>query len=58
MDYQMQQYKLLPLIASAYGLILTGQYMMQIYMRARAEIAEGNLESMPEVGMKLVVSTD
>ena len=51
MDYQMQQYKLLPLIASAYGLILTGQYMMQIYMRARAEIAEGNLESLPEVGI-------
>ena len=50
MDYQTQQFKLLPLIASSYALILTGQYMLRIHMESRAEIAEGNLESLPEVG--------
>ena len=49
MDYQAQQFKLLPLIASSYALILTGQYMLRIHMQSRAEIAEGNLESLPEV---------
>ena len=49
MDYQTQQFKLLPLIASSYALILTGQYMLRIHMQSRAEIADGNLESLPEV---------
>ena len=49
MDYQAQQFKLLPLIASSYALILTGQYMLRIHMQSRGEIAEGNLESLPEV---------
>ena len=49
MDYQTQQFKLLPLIASCYALILTGQYMLRVHMQSRAEIAEGNLESLPEV---------
>ena len=50
MDYQAQQFKLLPLIASAYALILTGRYMLRVHMESRAEIADGNLESLPEVG--------
>jgi acyl-CoA oxidase len=50
MDYQTQQFKLLPLIASAYALILTGRDMLRVHMESRAEIADGNLESLPEVG--------
>ena len=49
MDYQTQQFKLLPLIASSYALTLTGQYMLRIHMQSRAEIADGNLDSLPEV---------
>ena len=55
MDYQAQQFKLLPLIASAYALILTGRYMLRVHMESRAEIADGNLESLPEVGGSLTV---
>ena len=49
MDYQTQQMKLLPLLASAYALIQTGQYMLRQYARGQSEIAQGNLEVMPEV---------
>ena len=56
MDYQAQQFKLLPLIASAYALILTGRYMLRVHMESRAEIADGNLESLPEVGGLLTYS--
>ena len=55
MDYQAQQFKLLPLIASAYALILTGRYMLRVHMESRAEIADGNLESLPEVGGSFTV---
>lgn len=49
LDYQTQQLKLLPLIASAYALIQTGQFMLRHYARGHSEIAQGNLEVMPEV---------
>ena len=56
MDYQTQQLKLLPLIASSYALILTGQYMLRLHLQSRAEIAGGNLESLPEVGTVYIPS--
>ena len=49
LDYQTQQMKLLPLLASAYALIQTGQYMIREYARGRSEIAQGNLDVLPEV---------
>ncbi len=49
MDYQTQQMKLIPLLASAYALIQTGQYMIRQYAQGRSEIAQGNLEVLPEV---------
>lgn len=49
LDYQTQQMKLLPLIATAYALIQMGQFMLRHYAQARSEIAQGNLEVMPEV---------
>ena len=51
LDYQTQQMKLLPLIASTYALMQTGQYMMRHYAQGRSEISQGNLEVMPEVGV-------
>ncbi len=49
-DYQTQQFKLLPLIATAYALMLTGQYMRRMFVQCQAEISQGNLEPLPEVG--------
>ena len=49
MDYQTQQLKLLPLIATSYALILTGRYMLTLHLQSRSEIAAGNLECLPEV---------
>ena len=51
MDYQTQQLKLLPLIAASYALILTGRYMLTLHIQSRSEIADGNLECLPEVGV-------
>ncbi|XP_064382738.1 peroxisomal acyl-coenzyme A oxidase 1-like isoform X2 [Halichondria panicea] len=49
MDYQTQQHKLLPLIATAYALISTGQFMLRMYMQIQSEIMEGNFSSLPEL---------
>ena len=50
LDYQTQQLKLLPLIASTYAFLQAGLYMLKLHFQCRAEIAEGNLKSLPEVG--------
>ncbi len=49
MDYQTQQLKLLPLIATAYALIGTGQFILGMYLQIQSEISEGNFDSLPEV---------
>ena len=49
MDYQTQQFRLLPLLASTYALMMTGVAMMMMFVQVRGEMAEGNLESLPEV---------
>ena len=49
LDYQTQQLKLLPLIASTYAFIQAGLYMLKLYFQCRAEIAEGDFKSLPEV---------
>ena len=49
MDYQTQQFKLLPLLASAYALRMMGTAMMMLFMQVRGQMEEGNLESLPEV---------
>ena len=55
LDYQTQQLKLLPLLAAAYALIQTGQFMLRHYAQGQSEIAQGNLEVMPEVCERFVV---
>ena len=49
LDYQTQQFKLFPLLASAYAMKFASQYMLKLYVGVTGEIAEGNLESLPEV---------
>ena len=58
LDYQTQQMKLLPLLASAYALIQTGQYMIRQYIKGRSEIAQGNLDVMPEVCVGAILEGD
>ena len=52
LDYQTQQYKLLPLLSVAYALNMAGVYMFRLFLSCRSEIVEGNLESLPEVRQK------
>ncbi len=49
MDYQTQQHKLLPLIATAYALNINGFDMMKTYFQIQSEIMDGNFDSLPEV---------
>uniref|UniRef100_A0A1X7T9X5 Acyl-coenzyme A oxidase n=1 Tax=Amphimedon queenslandica TaxID=400682 RepID=A0A1X7T9X5_AMPQE len=49
LDYQTQQFKLFPLLASAYAMKFAGHYMMKLYTEVTKEISEGNLKSLPEL---------
>jgi acyl-CoA oxidase len=49
LDYQTQQYKLFPLLASAYAMKFASHYMLKMYSEVIGEISEGNLDSLPEV---------
>jgi acyl-CoA oxidase len=44
-DYQTQQYKLFPLVATAYAMHFTGEFIKQYYTQISNEIEAGNLES-------------
>ena len=55
MDYQTQQYKLLPVLATAYAMSFAGLYMMKKHVHVTIEIAEGNLDSLPEVERSICV---
>lgn len=49
MDYQTQQYKLFPLLATAYAYKFVGQYMNQVYHRITGDISQGDFSELPEV---------
>lgn len=49
LDYQTQQYKLFPLLATAYAFTFVGQYMGQTYHRITEDINQGDLSEMPEL---------
>lgn len=49
LDYQTQQYKLLPLLATAYAFHCVGQYMTQTYHRITGDISQGDFSQLPEV---------
>ena len=50
MDYQTQQYKLFPLVATAYVYLFLGRKMEQMYTAANAQFMRGNTAALPEVG--------
>ncbi|KAM9296952.1 peroxisomal acyl-coenzyme A oxidase 1 [Gastrophryne carolinensis] len=49
LDFQTQQYKLFPLLASAYAFHFVGSYMNQTYHRITGDIHKGNLSELPEL---------
>lgn len=49
LDYQTQQYKLFPLLATAYAFHFVGAYIKDTYHRISGDIHEGDLSELPEV---------
>ena len=49
MDYQTQQYKLFPMIATAYAFLFAGTRLRNIYFQTNSDIQHGNIEMLPEV---------
>ncbi|XP_030208206.1 peroxisomal acyl-coenzyme A oxidase 1 isoform X1 [Gadus morhua] len=49
LDYQTQQHKLFPLLATAYAFLFAGQYMIDTYNRISGDINQGDLSEMPEL---------
>ncbi|XP_030638493.1 peroxisomal acyl-coenzyme A oxidase 1 isoform X1 [Chanos chanos] len=49
LDYQTQQYKLFPLLATAYAFRFVGQYMSQTYHRITGDINQGDFSELPEL---------
>ncbi|XP_075908986.1 peroxisomal acyl-coenzyme A oxidase 1 isoform X3 [Petromyzon marinus] len=49
LDYQTQQYKLFPLLATAYAFQFVGAYMRATYMRISGDINQGDFREMPEL---------
>lgn len=49
MDFQTQQYKLLPQLAASYAFWFTGIQLFQMYYAFTADAQTGNTEGLPEV---------
>ncbi|XP_072259321.1 peroxisomal acyl-coenzyme A oxidase 1 [Pyxicephalus adspersus] len=49
LNFQTQQYKLFPLLATAYAFNFVGSYMSQTYHRITGDIQQGNLSELPEL---------
>ncbi|XP_069056303.1 peroxisomal acyl-coenzyme A oxidase 1-like [Pleurodeles waltl] len=49
LDYQTQQYKLFPLLATAYAFWFVGDYMKHTYHRITGDINQGDLNELPEL---------
>ncbi|KNC54603.1 Acox1 protein [Thecamonas trahens ATCC 50062] len=49
LDYTMQQYRVLPLVATAYALKFTGLWMESLHDTLVAQMADGNFELLAEV---------
>ncbi|XP_063739385.1 peroxisomal acyl-coenzyme A oxidase 1 isoform X3 [Eleginops maclovinus] len=49
LDYQTQQYKLFPLLATAYAFTFVGQYMRETYHRISGDISDGDFSELPEL---------
>jgi acyl-CoA oxidase len=53
LNYQSQQYRLLPLLAAAYAIHFTGQRMMELYFDLASEISESLTNESSKVSEKL-----
>ncbi|XP_053576927.1 peroxisomal acyl-coenzyme A oxidase 2 [Bombina bombina] len=49
LDYQTQQHKLLPLVATSYAIYFTATYVSKVYEQVYQEIKANNFESLPEL---------
>ncbi|XP_020014929.2 peroxisomal acyl-coenzyme A oxidase 1 isoform X1 [Castor canadensis] len=49
LDFQTQQYKLFPLLATAYAFQFVGKYMKDTYHRINEGIGQGDLSELPEL---------
>ncbi|XP_048869578.1 peroxisomal acyl-coenzyme A oxidase 1 isoform X2 [Brienomyrus brachyistius] len=49
LDYQTQQHKLFPLLATAYAFHFLGQFMNQTYQRITGDINQGDFSELPEL---------
>ncbi|VFV45951.1 peroxisomal acyl-coenzyme a oxidase [Lynx pardinus] len=49
LDFQTQQYKLFPLLATAYAFQFVGAYMKETYHRINEDIGQGDLSELPEL---------
>ncbi|XP_068177420.1 peroxisomal acyl-coenzyme A oxidase 1 isoform X2 [Antennarius striatus] len=49
LDYQTQQYKLFPLLATAYAFHFVSQYMKETYHRISGDISGGDFSELPEL---------
>ncbi|XP_037347341.1 peroxisomal acyl-coenzyme A oxidase 1 isoform X2 [Talpa occidentalis] len=49
LDFQTQQYKLFPLLATAYAFQFVGAYMKETYYRINEDIGHGDLSELPEL---------
>ncbi|KAM5274377.1 peroxisomal acyl-coenzyme A oxidase 1 isoform 4-T4 [Ctenodactylus gundi] len=49
LDFQTQQYKLFPLLATAYAFQFVGRYMKETYHRINESIGQGDLSELPEL---------
>nr|XP_023675785.1 peroxisomal acyl-coenzyme A oxidase 1 isoform X1 [Paramormyrops kingsleyae] len=49
LDYQTQQHKLFPLLATAYAFHFLGQFMSQTYHRITGDINQGDFSELPEL---------
>jgi len=56
LDYQTQQYKLFPLLASTYAYWLSGLKMRATYFLLNYEIQQGNTDLLPEVNVLVMWS--
>ncbi|XP_050736712.1 peroxisomal acyl-coenzyme A oxidase 1-like [Eriocheir sinensis] len=63
LEYQTQQYKLLPHIASVFAFIFASRSLLEVYHKVTADIGKGNVNYLPELhslssGLKAVSSQD
>ncbi|XP_006912271.1 peroxisomal acyl-coenzyme A oxidase 1 isoform X2 [Pteropus alecto] len=49
LDFQTQQYKLFPLLATAYAFHFVGAYIKETYHRVNEDIGQGDLSELPEL---------